>query len=583
MDRRNGVRDTVANHYLQKMYGHRPAEMSAVLLSGLPPAIDVGNHPDAGSIRRYDKKVISNMIAEELLRSANPAAAKFLQKSNSGRRHLDYKRLQDLLDGGVFKATSFDATRIDVVGFDWEAPGFDRNWWWQLQPLPFLEWYRNSYEIQSDEEKLKYYKTCRDAIIWWKNTASCNEKSPLAWHDHTVAYRLKNIANWLLFCHLNELGSDNDAADDALANILVQHFDWLKEDDHYSRHTNHGFDQAMMGLVAALMYSAPAFQEYRTLNRKRLKDEVEFAFTTEGVHKENSPGYQKTMTRRLRQLKTLSIFGESELVDLGERYMASAEEFLSTITLPNGLLPMVGDTRGGDVGLPYIQKKKIDICDYTASGYVIVRGTVLGQDFHLLFKNSHLSHYHRHDDDLSIHLYFGGHVFLGDGGLGSHNETDERRKLLRSCLSHNAPYIIDQDSIRVPSYLNGFMPSTRIIGSRIVGESYSYGIALRREVDLEKLIDGIITLRDTAPQSIGSVVASNFYSSIDCVQDHNCLHFGTEGARKIRLSVTDDTVIKRERTLHSAEFGKFTEASAISLSRRQGPKKNNVEVTLALF
>lgn len=146
------------------------------------------------------------------------------------------------------------------------------------------------------------------------------------------------------------------------------------------------------------------------------------------------------MLARLKQLRTLAELGDLEITLISEKYIEKAEAFLRAITLPSGNLPMLGDTQDDDKGLSYEQKEEIDILDYSNSGYLIVRGSVLKKDFHLIFKSSHLSNYHRHDDDLSVHLYYDGKVVLGDGGLGSHNEKDPRRIALRSKAAHNVPH-----------------------------------------------------------------------------------------------------------------------------------------------
>ncbi|MFP3398713.1 heparinase II/III family protein, partial [Brevibacterium sp. SIMBA_078] len=80
----------------------------------------------------------------------------------------------------------------------------------------------------------------------------------------------------------------------------------------------------------------------------------------------------------------------------------------------------------------------------------------------------HLSNYHRHDDDLSLHLFFDNVIILGDGGLGSYNENDEKRKILRSNIVHNAPYIMHVDPIRSEALLEeNKKPRLYISGSKI--------------------------------------------------------------------------------------------------------------------
>lgn len=382
------------------------------------------------------------MTTQELLACVTPGAIEYIQKTVNSKNKADYQKLKKLFDEQRFEAKSFDDTELDILTFDWQSLDRDRNWWWQLQVLPFLNWYANSLVLQSDEEKSRYFSICLDAVHNWINQAKQNKESPLAWHDHAAAFRVRNLANWLVFCHSAGLSVSDEARAEALGGLVIEHLDWLQEDKHYSKHTNHGFDQAMIALTIGLMFNHDEFGAYRQRNRERLKDEVTFAFTDEGVHKENSPGYQKMMLGRLKKLRTLAPLGEQEISLLGERYIEKAEAFLRAITLPNGYLPMIGDTRGGDKGLPYEQKEKIDVLDYSASGYVILRGSDgLGKEFFILLKNAHESNYHRHDDDMMIYLFYDGEVVLGDGGLYKHQEKDVRRIYLRSPSAHSVPML----------------------------------------------------------------------------------------------------------------------------------------------
>src|SRR5690606_12221370 len=136
--------------------------------------------------------------------------------------------------------------------------------------------------------------------------------------------------------------------------------------------------------------------------------------------------------------RTLAPLGEQHVSQMGERYIEKAEAFLRAITLPNGDLPMIGDTRGGDKGLPYEQKEKVDVLDYSESGYVIIRGKDgAGKDFFILMKNTHGSNYHRHDDDMMLYVLYDREVVFGDAGLLSHNEKDPKRLFVRSHFAHS--------------------------------------------------------------------------------------------------------------------------------------------------
>lgn len=382
------------------------------------------------------------MDIKNFLDASSANARAYIRNSIKSKSKEDFNKIKKLFIDKKFESKSFEDSDLDIIAFDWQSLDRDRNWWWQLQALPFLNWYTNSFLLQTEEERLKYFSVCLDAINCWINFAQQDSKSPLAWHDHAAAFRVRNLTNWLLFCHVNALPLTEDSRAKSLASLIDEHLVWLGGEKNYSKHTNHGFDQAMIALTIGLMFERDEFEPYRVKNRERLKDEVNFAFTNQGVHKENSPGYQKMMLTRLKQLRVLAQFGENNISQMVECYINNAEDFLRVITLPNGYLPMIGDTRGGDEGLLYQQTKKVDVLDYSASGYVIIRGfDGLDKEFFILFKNTHESNYHRHDDDMMIYLFYDGEVVLGDGGLYKHQEEDDRRKHLRSHFSHSVPYL----------------------------------------------------------------------------------------------------------------------------------------------
>lgn len=521
------------------------------------------------------------MTTNELLACITPGANHYVQTTINTNNKADYQKLKKLFDEQRFEAKSFEDSNLDILTFDWQSLERDRNWWWQLQALPFLSWYANSFALQSEEEHTRYLSLCLDAIHNWVNQAKQKKDSPLVWHDHASAYRVRNLTNWLVFCHFSGISLAGEPRAELLGSLITEHLDWLQEDKHYSKHTNHGFDQAMMALTIASMFASHTFEAYRQRNRERLEDEVTFAFTDEGVHKENSPGYQKMMLGRLKQLRTLAPLGEQHVSQMGERYIEKAEAFLRAITLPNGDLPMIGDTRGGDKGLPYEQKEQVDVLDYSASGYVIVRGVVLEKDFHLVFKASHFSHYHRHDDDLSIHLYYKGYNLLGDGGLGSHNEKDGKRMLLRSCHSHNVPYIIGEMAVREVGDLKCMHPSLVILGKKVIGVSGCFGVKITRELDISQISDGKLFVKDFVEEGSVRRLATNFYSSEGLLESGNELRINAGGGEVLRIHPITGVKIKEKAAYVSKVFSKFDRASSFSM---MSSEKNSqfIEVEISL-
>src|SRR5690606_37848077 len=108
-------------------------------------------------------------------------------------------------------------------------------------------------------------------------------------NDHAVAAQAENLVFLLAHLHLHGL---REEAHQEVAAAIHGHADLLATEEFYSRHTNHGIEQARaLAVIADLFPDDPRSPARMALAVDRLVDELDFAFTREGVHVENSPGY----------------------------------------------------------------------------------------------------------------------------------------------------------------------------------------------------------------------------------------------------------------------------------------------------
>lgn len=528
------------------------------------------------------------MNTKDFMNKLTPQAIKYIASITKTDNQESYKKLKAIFDDQTIELKSFEDTYLDITSFNWSGIERDRNWWWQLQSFPFLNWYIDSYGLQNKEEKSTYFLFCIEAIDNWIAKTKNND-SPLAWHDHATAFRIRNIINWLVFCYIQEIEVIEPSDSIDLPSLIFKHFEWLLDDQNYSKYTNHGFDQAMIILTIGAMFDAERLETQRLISRQRLKEEIEFAFTDEGVHKENSPGYQKFMLGRLKQLRTLESLGEQNITQIAESYIEKAEIFLVAITLPDGSLPMIGDTKGFELGIlgKDIVQESYKVFDYSKSGYVIVKGNSekVG-DFYFLLKNCHNSNYHRHDDDLMIYLWCNGETVLGDGGLYSHNEKSKIRKFIRSSLAHSVPFssgIIERDNSKLEKLPELFFDKKKKL---IVGKSYATGSKISRTVNIENISQGIIEIYDevqSLPLFINYFFSEN--SSIKVLKRYEAIiNIGTvyckinfPSTRSINLykGTNEDF---RETSLLSKDYGESLESMRILLSSSNTISKMTVEV-----
>ena len=391
------------------------------------------------------------MSAESVDTSIDSIDREFVRQLILGQFSFLDNRADKFISEGIFQSKNFG--EIEIGDNLWTAgPIENRSWLWSLhafEPLDPL--------IASEESELV------DALIRsWRvqfENASLSEDFP--WHDHATALRLDRLSRITLKlpgCEYPDLAARH-------ANVLLR-------DDFYSRHTNHGFDQALALIRASLVFADhPGSASWRKTGTARLKDEIAFAFTDEGIHVENSPAYHVGMISNLvRAREILHAIRES-----GENYDAlcnGALSFAAWISRPDRWLAYLGDSAsyranipaqlsnlpnypmvrwvvtGGRDGVPPQDNSIV----FEEAGYAIYRSRwdPWQRHTHLVMKSGFLSKYHRQDDDLNLLLHARGEDWLIDSGMYNHNPKDPARKYMRSAVAHNVPFLKDFETTRSP-------------------------------------------------------------------------------------------------------------------------------------
>lgn len=514
-----------------------------------------------------------NSLAD-IVKALMPEAKSFVVNETKGTNKEGKKKLTKAIEQNRIETNSFPDVDIDLLDFDWCSIDMDRNWWWQMQALPFLGWFAQSYQQFDAHEQKRMVDYCLKALDVWLAQELTAETSPLRWHDHATAFRLTNLVNWLVV-----VSSSRELIQQVLdaepninfAKVINQHVVWLTEDKNYSMHTNHGFDQAQAVYALALYVDAAYWQCELLVARRRLVGEIRFAFTDEGVHKENSPGYHLFMMRRLKKLERLESVGDKAVGPEAKRIQEGAERFLKAITLPDGTLPMVGDTRGGQAGKRVELTSEPTVYDFSESGYVIVKGSYKKLPYYLLVKNCHFSSYHRHDDDLLMYFWFDGLSLLSDGGLGSHNEKEPERIELRSYRSHCVPYL-NVNACRQPNKLKN-EPALEVSGTLISGTSWMYGAELRRVIDFSEIRNGMLLMKDRVIDRGGAQeFGVNFISELDfqvAGADESKVYLCRDGLSLASLSVGKWSKVSLGQRVKSEKYGVYEHAAGLDVSAGQ--------------
>lgn len=332
------------------------------------------------------------------------------------------------------------------------GPQENRSWCWTLQAyLPL--------DPLIATGKTNVLKKLVDS--WWDRFKLTPIEDDFPWHDHATAMRLDRLSRMAL-----------QLPDCKYTELAARHAELLIQEHFYSKNTNHGFDQSVSLVLASL-----GFPEHKQaiqwceVGIARLRGEIEFAFTSEGVHVENSPAYHMGMiSNMVRARAVLKAVGAD--TEGFEGVFDKALCYLAWITRPDRAVAYLGDSvtyrpsvpsgladlpsaslvqwvaTGGAEGVSPQTRSII----YAQSGYAIYRSSWENWPghTHIVMKCGFLSAYHRHDDDLNVLVHAYGEDWFIDSGLYNHNHADPVRVYMRSSLAHNVPYFPNVNVLRTP-------------------------------------------------------------------------------------------------------------------------------------
>lgn len=372
-----------------------------------------------------------------------------------------------ILDHGVWQTSLFGMTPFPLP-VDWGAdPLSNRSWRFLLQQFAFADDLLEHDRVTGSDRGLA---VLRQAVIsWWDRHGGGIDPASDAWHDHATALRaLRLAALRRQLAALAPPGMPDLAA--LLDRAIALHAAFLLDEAHYTRNTNHGFDQciALYRLGADACRSEddsatePAWaREAVRLAAARLGAEIESAFAPDGGHRENSTGYHEFGMKQLVRLQAL----ERETAGRGLPPIPGSAETLHKATRvlthllgPDGRLPLIGDTvdrsrvdifpeagrpagyrhyrhalTRGRRGVPPPERSAV----FAESGWISLRsGWGDPGAIHLVAKCGAASNYHRQDDDQTFVLKAHGEDWIVDGGLYQYAEKDPLRIHLRSHRAH---------------------------------------------------------------------------------------------------------------------------------------------------
>ena len=337
------------------------------------------------------------------------------------------------------------------------------------------------------------------------------EIEDFGWYDMAVGLRVYQIA------YMIDAGCrDSSVASDTLQSLwtsLLDHFDYLSNDENIVFHTNHGLYQASGQFAAATRFSDfSTISEHRLQAVERLERIIDLQFSPEGVHLEHSPGYQNFVAQLIAGIAPLGLLTEfPSLADRMERY----EDALAWMILPNRRLANLGDTDYRDLSKENVVVTQSPLLDYAVSGgargkptsqrirvfpesglAVLRSGWPDAESFHqasyLAQQAAFHSRTHKQADDLSFIWYDRGAEILIDAGrYGYLGKTEPGSDLWNKGFWYSDPKRIYVESTRSHNTveIDGMSFNRK--------DSPPYGSAIQRWGETE---DGLLFVETRATQ-----------------------------------------------------------------------------------
>jgi hypothetical protein len=346
----------------------------------------------------------------------------------------------------------FDPADLDLPGLQLFLASFG-------VPRTFLE----AYAATGREE---FFEAARSFIAAWvRYETDAWFPIGLTWNDHAVAERVLVISEFWKF-YRRHRSYRIDVARDVIQ-LAVRHAVLLSRSSHFTAATNHGVMQNLALMHFSLTFpSVPGVERYKKVAVERLTDQLEFYINTEGVTLEHSPGYHRLglefLSKAMRYLALLNIEPPPMWLDKYRK----AQEFYAQLRLPDGRLPLFGDTvarqdelgplladldsdgraRGlkyRDAWAPVGAASIYPVAGYAAWWYGLEHWPDAKALAQTVVSWSYFpGHAHKHADEMSLWVWAGGQTWWSNVGYWPYGDRNRAKAI--SWSASNAPHLANE-------------------------------------------------------------------------------------------------------------------------------------------
>lgn len=369
-----------------------------------------------------------------------------------------------LLNGELVATHTIESQPYDINDIDWNMTFSDSPNTFQLylQSLTSIVYLTMGYELTGE---IEYLDLSKKFIQEWDEyrLSDLADNNTFVWYDHGTALRANHIIYFVLAAENGEENYFSEEEETWINGLIKEHGEFLANNDNYTANHNHGIFQDQTLLYCAYFLNLEDKNDWVEIAKQRLQQQLDYAFTDEMVHVENSPGYQLgVMELFIRISEFLAQFQDKFGTTLYDDMKESAE-FLAYISKPNGVIAEIGDTsKSGSEALVNSPKmlmfnnehllyanslgkkgsmpKETSVV-YPESGYYISRNDWgpdnIEQSTWMMFKSGYSSRTHKHADDNSFMLYSKGKDIFVDPGWYSYVTGNRYRDYFVSSHAHN--------------------------------------------------------------------------------------------------------------------------------------------------
>ncbi|MCF7813687.1 MAG: heparinase II/III family protein [Candidatus Cloacimonetes bacterium] len=288
-----------------------------------------------------------------------------------------------------------------------------------------------AYQFTSNEE---YIEKGKDIISSWisNNNRWRPTKNPYIWNDHSTSER--TILILYFWDYIKNKNFSDSRFDKSIENYCNQAAKYLANPQNYIYFHNHGiFEDIALLLISYHILDDKKAAFYENLSKKRFMEQIEYAFSDNSIHLENSPGYHFVVTD-LAQFY-LDLAGEkTELTNSLKNIIIAAQKMKALLLMPDGTLPPIGDTNPDDKIEGTNLLSDLMIADSLAGCFIVSTS-----DQYLLARSTGISKVHSHDDPLSFVYYNEGALIIDDTGFLNYKGNTEQR-YTKSYLAHNGVF-----------------------------------------------------------------------------------------------------------------------------------------------